>query len=138
MVEIKSYTKRNKSRSCSVLVFVLKLLGGEGEGRGFRGVSKTSQIRLYGDGRGRRLLSFSFIDVDAVYGDNGDFIPSVRHGGANITHVFDICLRFLSLGLPQIKILLSKTSYSRRSESFHSRRNCNCATRKVSKCDAEL
>ena len=25
---------------------------------------------------------------------------------------------------------------SRRSESFHSRRNCNCATRNVSKCDA--
>ena len=43
-----------------------------------------------------------------------------------------------SLGLPQIKSLRSKTSYSRRSESFHSRRNCNCATRNVSKCDAEL
>ena len=49
-----------------------------------------------------------------------------------------ICLRFPSLGLPQIKSLRSKTSYSRRSESFHSRRNCNCATRNVSKCDAEL
>ena len=49
-----------------------------------------------------------------------------------------ICLRFLSLGLPQIKSLRSKTLYSRRSESFHSRRNCNCATRNVSKCDAEL
>ena len=49
-----------------------------------------------------------------------------------------ICLRFLSLGLPQIKSLRSKTSYSQRSESFHSRRNCNCATRNVSKCDAEL
>ena len=49
-----------------------------------------------------------------------------------------ICVRFLSLGLPQIKSLRSKTSYSRRSESFHSRRNCNCATRNVSKCDAEL
>ena len=49
-----------------------------------------------------------------------------------------IFLRFLSLGLPQIKRLRSKTSYSRRSESFHSRRNCNCATRNVSKCDAEL
>ena len=49
-----------------------------------------------------------------------------------------VCLRFLSLGLPQIKNLRSKTSYSRRSESFHSRRNCNCATRNVSKCDAEL
>jgi len=49
-----------------------------------------------------------------------------------------ICLRVLSLGLPQIKSLRSKTSYSRRSESFHSRRNCNCATRNVSKCDAEL
>jgi len=49
-----------------------------------------------------------------------------------------ICLRFLSLGLPQIKSLRSKTSYSRRSESFRSRRNCNCATRNVSKCDAEL
>jgi len=45
---------------------------------------------------------------------------------------------FLSLGLPQIKSLRSKTSESRRSESFHSRRNCNCATRNVSKCDAEL
>ena len=31
-----------------------------------------------------------------------------------------------------------KKLYSRRSESFHSRRNCNCATRNVSKCDAEL
>jgi len=41
-----------------------------------------------------------------------------------------ICLLFLSLGLPQIKSLRSKTLYSRRSESFHSRRNCNCATRK--------
>ena len=41
-----------------------------------------------------------------------------------------ICLRFLSLGLPQIKSLRSKTSYSRRSESYHSRRNCNCATKK--------
>ena len=51
---------------------------------------------------------------------------------------FWICLRFLSLRLPQIKSLRSKTSYSRRSESFHSRRNCNCATRNVSKCDAEL
>jgi len=51
---------------------------------------------------------------------------------------FLICLRFLSLGLPQIKSLRSKNSYSRRSESFHSRRNCNCATRNVSKCDAEL
>jgi len=40
--------------------------------------------------------------------------------------------------LPQIKSLRSKTSYSRRSESFHSRRNCNCATRNVSKCDVEL
>jgi len=49
-----------------------------------------------------------------------------------------VCLRFLSLGLPQIKSLHSKTSYSRRSESFHSRSNCNCATRNVSKCDAEL
>ena len=49
-----------------------------------------------------------------------------------------ICLRFLSLWLPQIKSPRSKTSYSRRSESFHSRRNCNCATRNVSKCDAEL
>jgi len=58
--------------------------------------------------------------------------------GAKRTHVFDICLRFLSLGLPQIKSLRSKTSYSRRSESFHSRRNRNCATRNVSKCDAEL
>ena len=48
-----------------------------------------------------------------------------------------ICLRLLSLGLPQIKSLRSKTSYSR-SESFNSRRNCNCATRNVSKCDAEL
>jgi len=36
------------------------------------------------------------------------------------------------------KSLRSKTSYSRRSESFHSRRNCNCATTNVSKCDAEL
>ena len=34
--------------------------------------------------------------------------------------------------IPQIKNLHSKTSYSRRSESFHSRRNCNCATRNVS------
>ena len=51
---------------------------------------------------------------------------------------FLICLRFLSVGLPQIKSLRSKTSYSRRSESFHSRRNFNCATRNVSKCDAEL
>ena len=51
---------------------------------------------------------------------------------------FWICLRFLSLGLPQIKSLRSKTPYSRRSESFHTRRNCNCATRNVSKCDAEL
>ena len=51
---------------------------------------------------------------------------------------FYICLRFLSLVLPQIKSLRSKTSYSRRSESFHSRRNCNCAARNVSKCDAEL
>ena len=51
---------------------------------------------------------------------------------------FLIFLRFLSLGLPQIKSLRSKTSYSRRSESFHSRRNCNCATRNVSKCDTEL
>jgi len=49
-----------------------------------------------------------------------------------------ICLRFISLGLPQIKSLRSKTSYSQRSESFHSQRNCNCATRNVSKCDAEL
>ena len=49
-----------------------------------------------------------------------------------------ICLRFLSLGLPQIKSLRWKTSYSRRSESFHSRRNVNCATRNVSKCYAEL
>jgi len=49
-----------------------------------------------------------------------------------------ICLRFLSLGLPQIKSLRLKTSYSRRFESFHSRRNCNCAKRNVSKCDAEL
>ena len=49
-----------------------------------------------------------------------------------------ICLQFLSLGLPQIKSLRSKTSYSRRSSSFHSRRNCNCATRNVGKCDAEL
>jgi len=49
-----------------------------------------------------------------------------------------VCLWFLSLGLPQIKSLRSKISYSRRSESFHSRRNCNCATRNVSKCDAEL
>ena len=48
------------------------------------------------------------------------------------------CHLFLSLGLHQIKSLRSKTSYSRRSESFHSRRNCNCATRNVSKCDAEL
>ena len=59
-------------------------------------------------------------------------------GGAKRTHVFYICLWFLSLGLPQIKSLRPKTSYSRRSESFHSRRNCNCATRNVSKCDAEL
>jgi len=59
-------------------------------------------------------------------------------GGAKRTHVFLICLRFLSLGLPQIKSLRSNTSYSRRSGSFHSRRNCNCATRNVSKCDAEL
>jgi hypothetical protein len=49
-----------------------------------------------------------------------------------------ICLWFLSLGLPQIKSLRSKTSYSRRSESFHLRRNCSCATRNVSKCAAEL
>jgi len=49
-----------------------------------------------------------------------------------------ICLRFLSLGSPQIKSLHLKTSYSRRSESFHSQRNCNCATRNISKCDAEL
>jgi len=49
-----------------------------------------------------------------------------------------ICLRFLSLVFPQIKSLRSKTSYSRRSESFHSRRNCNCATRNVSKYDTEL
>jgi len=59
-------------------------------------------------------------------------------GGAKRTHVFDICLWFLSLGLPQIKSLRSKTSYTQRSESFHLRRNCNCATRNVSKCDAEL
>jgi hypothetical protein len=62
-------------------------------------------------------------------------------GGAKRTHVFEmgsIWLRFLSLGLPQIKSLRSKTSYSRRFEIFHSRRNCNCATRNVSKCDAEL
>ena len=54
------------------------------------------------------------------------------------THFFNICLRFLSLGLPQIKSLRLKTSYIRWSESFHSRRNRNCATRNVSKCDAEL
>jgi len=52
------------------------------------------------------------------------------------------CFRYLPvisfLGLPQIRSLRSKTSYIRRSESFHSRRNCNCATRNVSKCDAEL
>ena len=41
-------------------------------------------------------------------------------------------------GVTQIKSLHSKTSYSRQSESLHSRRNCNCATRNVSKCDAEL
>ena len=67
--------------------------------------------------------------------------PNVQDG-AKRTHVFFlyiyIFLQFLSLGLPQIKSLRSKTSYSRRSESFHSRRNCNCATRNVSKCDAEL
>ena len=45
---------------------------------------------------------------------------------------------FFLWGLPQIISLRSETSYSRRSESFHSRRNCNCATRNVSKCDAEL
>jgi len=49
-----------------------------------------------------------------------------------------IFLRFICLGLHQIKSLRSKTSYSQRSESFRSRRNCNCATRNVSKCDAEL
>ena len=68
-------------------------------------------------------------------------IVTFIQGGAKRTHIFlngYICLRFLSLGLPQIKSLRSKTSYSRRSESFHSRRNCNCATRNVSKCDAEL
>ena len=62
-------------------------------------------------------------------------------GGAKRTHVFEIgssSLRFLSLGLPHTKSLRSKTSYSRRSESFHSRRNCNYATRNVSKYDAEL
>jgi hypothetical protein len=64
-----------------------------------------------------------------------------KQGGAKRTHVFEmgsIYLRFLSLRLPQIKTLRSKTSYSRRSEIFHSWRNCNCATRNVSKCDAEL
>ena len=40
--------------------------------------------------------------------------------------------------LSQIKSVRSKTSYSRRIESSHSRINCNCATRNVSKCDAEL
>ena len=40
--------------------------------------------------------------------------------------------------LSQIKSVHSKTSYSRRIESSHSRINCNCATRTVSKCDAEL
>ena len=65
-------------------------------------------------------------------------IRCIIQGGAKRTNVFYICLRFLSLGLPQIKSLRTKTSYSRRSESFHSRRNCNCATRNVSKCDAEL
>jgi len=65
-------------------------------------------------------------------------ITDIIQGGAKRTYVFYICLRFLSLGLPQIKSLRSKTLYSRRSESFHSRRNCNCATRNVSKCDAEL
>ena len=54
------------------------------------------------------------------------------------TFIRFIYLRFLSLGLPQIKSLHSKTSYSRRAESSRSRRNCNCATRNVSKCDAEL
>jgi len=44
----------------------------------------------------------------------------------------------VSFGLSQIKSLRSKTSYNRRSESFHLRRNCNCATRNVCKCDAEL
>ena len=40
--------------------------------------------------------------------------------------------------LSQIKSVRSKTSYSRRIESSHSRINCNYATRNVSKCDAEL
>ena len=60
----------------------------------------------------------------------------IQSGGRNAC--FWICLRFISLGLPQIKGLHSKTSYSGRSESFHSRINCNCATRNVSKCGAEL
>jgi len=41
-----------------------------------------------------------------------------------------ICLRFLSLGLPQIKSLHSKTSYSRRSESFHSRKKLQLCHKK--------
>ena len=36
------------------------------------------------------------------------------------------------------QILRSKTSFIRRTQSSHSRRNCNCATRIVSTCDAEF
>jgi len=46
-----------------------------------------------------------------------------------------VCLRFLSLGLPQIKRLRFENLVQ---STIHSRRNCNCATRNVSKCDAEL
>lgn len=51
---------------------------------------------------------------------------------------FSLCLRFLSLRLPQTEIIRSKTSYSRLFKSCRSRKNCNSAKRNVVKYNAKL
>ena len=67
--------------------------------------------------------------------------PSCRTHVRSLSSKFRItfiCLRFLSLGLPQIKVYVRKPRTVDDLKSFHSRRNCTCATRNVSKCDVEL
>ena len=61
----------------------------------------------------------------------------VIQDGAKRTHVFETGSS-REFGVTTNQKSTFETSYSRRSESFYSRRNCNCATRNVSICDAEL
>jgi len=100
----------------------------------------TGLEKLVG-GRVPKLWIISGEIQPSVEGNRIADYPKHVQGGAKRAYVFYIsAYDFFLWGYLKSKVFVRKlrTVYSRRSESFHSRRNYNCATRNVSKCDAEL